>query len=241
MRYTHHIALFALAIASVFGASNASGPTSNDEVLLSRKRHKVANASQDHINHDHAEPLRTRAVESRPPAMMVLRGAIEPNGGERTFTGTIQEIDAQIHSIKPDFSRADFQPSPAEGRTVRPRGRRNINRVQCPDPSLSPAPRAAVAAAQSWLVSIATPLSAPGQQCAQVSCAGGAAVWLCNDNLGGAQASSLAIANAVGAILGDRRCDAANGTDGPVRGQAFDSASYHVVVNGDAACAGDGV
>ncbi|KAL7622725.1 hypothetical protein AAE478_006403 [Parahypoxylon ruwenzoriense] len=162
-------------------------------------------------------------------APLGLRGAIEPNGIERTFEGIIQDIEVQIRSIKADFLWVDFRPTKRSFPNL-PR-KRNLSKVLCHVQSLPPAPRSAVEASRDWLNSLATELSAPAQQCAQLSCTQGAAIWLCNDEVEWIQQNSITLADRVNAILNEPGCET-NGDSGLVQGQAFDGAGWNVIVNG---------
>ncbi|OTB00990.1 hypothetical protein M426DRAFT_266765 [Hypoxylon sp. CI-4A] len=182
----------------------------------------------------------TGALLNRTVVPLVLRGAIEPGGHEKTFNGTLQEIDSQIRSINPDFSWNQFQPSEESNNEyghVLPR--QNTVKVLCFVQNLWPANKTLIEEVRDWLKDLSTALPVSAQSCVEISCQEGVAVWHCNDNLEWIQTNSYNIASAIDAILADPDCTIA-GRDNLVQGQAFDKANYNVIVNQDDACDGHG-
>ncbi|OTA54750.1 hypothetical protein K449DRAFT_453879 [Hypoxylon sp. EC38] len=165
---------------------------------------------------------------------LTIRGVVEPDGTEQVFNGTIQEIEAQIHSINPSFSWEDFQPSM---RTFfKSPGKRSLVKVLCHVQNLPSASREAVEEIQNWLndPSIAVEVQVSAQSCNKFSCKKNAAVWFCNDNLEAIQEVTLTLGAGVGQILDDKECQDP-GNSNLIQGQAFDSNDYdfNIIVNGD--------
>ncbi|KAI2606302.1 uncharacterized protein GGS25DRAFT_523966 [Hypoxylon fragiforme] len=185
--------------------------------------------SKDNTKRD-AESLSTSTFNDRATTPLALRGAVEPGGVDVSFKGTVQEIDAQVHRINPNFSWRDFKPSP--GRFSKSPRKRSPSKVLCHVQGLPPAPRAALESSRDWLNALAAELSVDAQRCTKVSCVAGAAVWFCNDNLGWIQEVSLTLATHVDAILDQEGCGTA-GNSSLVQGQSFDSDNYNIIVNGD--------
>ncbi|KAI0004066.1 hypothetical protein F4779DRAFT_621538 [Xylariaceae sp. FL0662B] len=113
------------------------------------------------LNSDNHAPLDARSsgsgrFDNYIIAPLVIRGAIEQGGIERNFTGTIQEIDAQIRQINPEFTWENFQPS--TGNQPNPPRKRNRVKVLCHVQNLPPAPRNGVEANKDWLNNLAISL-----------------------------------------------------------------------------------
>ncbi|KAI1808793.1 hypothetical protein F4811DRAFT_548370 [Daldinia bambusicola] len=163
-------------------------------------------------------------------AQLRIRGVVDPDAMEKTFNGTIQEIDMQIRNLNPDFSWGHFQP--ATRRQYKPLKKRITQKVLCHVQNLPPASRAAVEKNRDWLNSLATELSVDAQRCTKFSCIENAAVWFCNDNLQWIQQNSITIADHINSILAKSDC-AASGNDNFIQGQAFDGGGYNIIVNAD--------
>ncbi|KAI0891169.1 hypothetical protein F4806DRAFT_483842 [Annulohypoxylon nitens] len=161
---------------------------------------------------------------------LVIRGTIEPGGKERSFSGTIQEIDSQIRSINPDFSWKKFQPS---GRNFvgSPR-KRSIDKILCHVQNLPPAPRDGIDATINWLNNLATELQVSGNQCTKFSCQKNTAFWFCNDNPWWIQQNSITLATYVTSIANETACET-SGDQNLIQGQAFDTGGFNVIINGD--------
>ncbi|KAI1406996.1 hypothetical protein F5Y13DRAFT_195841 [Hypoxylon sp. FL1857] len=165
---------------------------------------------------------------------LTMRGIVEPGGTEQVFNGTIQQIDAQIRNISPNFSWKDFQPSVRS--LPRPRRKRSGDvKVLCHVQNLRSAPRNDIVAIQNWLndENQATELPVSGQSCTKFSCQGNAAFWFCNDNLGWIQKPTLTLGELLNEIVEDKECQDPGNSDF-IQGQAFSQGgSYNVIVNWD--------
>ncbi|RYP91945.1 hypothetical protein DL770_001919 [Monosporascus sp. CRB-9-2] len=167
---------------------------------------------------------------------LVVRGTIEPGGDVLSFSGTIQEIEAQILKRKPDFEWADFKQfrPPA----VLRREGRNDRRVW----DVPPASRAAVEVMRddfaSKLRAFPIPVSSGGQ-CVRAGCHQDAAVWLCNDYLGAKERLGFSLAGLLDQILNNEECEV-QGRPDLVQGQAFDGDEFNVIVRADT-CDGPGM
>ncbi|RYO81393.1 hypothetical protein DL766_001798 [Monosporascus sp. MC13-8B] len=168
-------------------------------------------------------------------APLAMRGTIEAGGDVLDFSGTIQEIEAQILKHKPDFEWADFKQfrHPA----VRRREGRNDRRGW----DLPPANRKAVEAMRddfaSRLRAFPIPVSGGGQ-CVRAGCHQDAAVWLCNDYLGWKERLEFRLADLLDHVLNNEECEVQGHPD-LVQGQAFDGEEFNVLVRADT-CGGPG-
>ncbi|KAI1466266.1 uncharacterized protein F4812DRAFT_436578 [Daldinia caldariorum] len=160
-------------------------------------------------------------------APLRIRRVVDSDAAEKTFNGTIQEIDIQIRRLNPDFSWGHSQLA-----TRRQHKKRRTEKVLCHVQNLPPASRAAVEKNRDWLSSLATELSVDAQRCTKFSCIENAAVWFCNDNLQWIQQNSITIADHIDSILAKSDC-ATSGNDNFIQGQAFDGSSYNIIVNAD--------
>ncbi|RYP09632.1 hypothetical protein DL764_001174 [Monosporascus ibericus] len=160
---------------------------------------------------------------------LVIRGTIQPGGDVLSFSGTIQEIEAQILRRKPDFEWTDFKQSrhPA----VRRREGRNHRQVW----DFPPANRKAVEVMRddfaSKLSTFPIPVSGGGQ-CVRAGCYQDAAVWLCSDYLGAKERLWFSLAGLLEHILNNEDCEVQGHPD-LVQGQAFDGEDFSVIVRAD--------
>ncbi|KAI0383419.1 hypothetical protein F5Y04DRAFT_279124 [Hypomontagnella monticulosa] len=175
--------------------------------------------------HGNGVSLDTASLNGRTVAPFVIRGIIDSSGIEKTFNGTIQEIDAQIRSLNPDFSWERFQPSAQGTRSVSTQFKRQkLN--------LPPAPRKGIESTRDWLNNLASSLSVSAQQCTKFSCTGNTALWFCNDNLGWIGRNSIVLATHVDSILNEPGCTTSGNND-LIQGQSFDLDNYNIIINGD--------
>ncbi|KAI8965209.1 hypothetical protein F5Y11DRAFT_313303 [Daldinia sp. FL1419] len=166
-------------------------------------------------------------------APLTIRGVVDSDGTEKTFNGTIQEIDMQIRDLNPSFSWESFQS--ATRRQYETVEKRRTEKVLCHVQNLPPASRTAIEKNRDWLNSIATEMSVDAQRCSKFSCMDNAAVWFCNDNLWWIQQNSITLADHVGMILGEPDCETSSNHN-MIQGQAFDGDGYNIIVNADKSC-----
>ncbi|RYP51200.1 hypothetical protein DL768_003406 [Monosporascus sp. mg162] len=174
---------------------------------------------------------------------LVIRGTIEPGGDVLNFSGTIQEIEAQILKRKPDFEWADFKQfrHSAAQRRESPNDRRAWQKTLCHVQDFPPANRAAVEVMRDDFASRLGAFSIPvggGGQCVRAGCHQDAAVWLCNDYPGAKERPGYRLAGLVDHILNNEECEV-QGYPDLVQGQAFDGEEFSVIVRADT-CDGPG-
>ncbi|RYP57889.1 hypothetical protein DL769_009221 [Monosporascus sp. CRB-8-3] len=174
---------------------------------------------------------------------LAMRGTIEPGGAVLNFSGTIQEIEAEILKRKPDFEWANFKQfrHPAVRRREGRNDRRGWQKSLCHVQDFPPANRMAVEAMRDDFASRLRALPIPvggGGQCVRAGCHQDAAVWLCNDYLGAKARLGFRLADLVDHILNNEECEVQDHPD-LVQGQAFDGEEFNVIVKADT-CDGPG-
>ncbi|KAI2638643.1 hypothetical protein GGS26DRAFT_587411 [Hypomontagnella submonticulosa] len=182
---------------------------------------------------DIATPLDTASFNGRTVAPLVIRGIVDSTGVEKTLSGTIQEIDAQIRSLNPEFSWERFQPSTQGTQSASVRFKRqSLGQVFCHVQNLPPAPRKGIESTRDWLNNLASGLSVDAQHCTKFSCTGNTALWFCNDNLEWIKRNSIVLATHVDRILNEPGCTTSGNND-LIQGQSFDWEHYNIIINGD--------
>ncbi|KAI1087514.1 hypothetical protein F5B19DRAFT_475222 [Rostrohypoxylon terebratum] len=177
-----------------------------------------------------AQPVGTELFNGRSVAPLVIRGAIGQGGEEKSFSGTVQEIDSQVRSINPDGSWKEFQIS---GRDfVNTPRKRSLDKILCHVQDLAPAPRDGIDATINWLTDLATELQVSGNQCTKMSCQKNTAFWFCNDNPWWIQQNSITLGTYVTMIANETACET-SGDQNLIQGQAFDTGGFNVIINGD--------
>ncbi|KAI1211475.1 uncharacterized protein F4807DRAFT_390568 [Annulohypoxylon truncatum] len=180
--------------------------------------------------HDEVPSSDIEFFNGRRVAPLMIRGVIEPGGAERSFNGTIEEIESQIRGINPTFSWKEFRPS--KRNVVESPRKRQLSKILCHVQNLQPAPRDGIDALVNWLNQIASELPVDGNRCTKYSCQKNAALWFCNDNPWWIQQNSITLANYVTAIADDTDCETSGNKD-LIQGQAFDTGGFNVIINGD--------
>ncbi|OTB10204.1 hypothetical protein K445DRAFT_309720 [Daldinia sp. EC12] len=195
-----------------------------------RAEKDIPNISHDGSQHDDTVFREDEIFNGLIVAPLIIQGVVGSDAVEKTFNGTIQEIETQIRNLNPDFTWEDFlRVTRHELKQLR---KRRTEKVLCHVQNLPPASRAAIEKNRDWLNSLATELSVDAQRCTKFSCIENAAVWFCNDNLQWIQQNSITIADHIDNILDEPDC-VTSGNDNLIQGQAFDGGGYNIIVNAD--------
>ncbi|KAI1398571.1 hypothetical protein F4819DRAFT_502199 [Hypoxylon fuscum] len=175
-------------------------------------------------------------VTAGPPAgyeirPMTWKGAIEKSGPEMSFDGTIQDVTAQIRSIKPGFSWANLT-NEEGGEPVSKRGYKGqrIRNVggranTCPIQSGADNLRDMKGNCQ---------VDAGPSVCSRLSCVQHAAVWLCNDDSKPIAPACAGLADYVEDIKNNYR--QTYGSQNTAQGQERNTDKWNVVVGMDLTC-----
>ncbi|KAI1366700.1 hypothetical protein F5Y08DRAFT_351134 [Xylaria arbuscula] len=178
-------------------------------------------------NHDGPFGVRAEVPEGYTIQPLVWRGAIEENGPELTFNGTIEDVTQQIQAIKRDFTW-DSLPKPPTGHEERDSTEDNVNCDIGGDDKNQGVPVSNVDILSneisktrgSWTI------AAGPRVCSVIARTSSAAVWVCNDNTHSIEVSPTSVDAQV------EKISSACGPKNPdnCKGQIFTPDNWNVIV-----------